>query len=183
MPQLVTPWRCLPTLSSFHPECFGTRAHSIDLGSLGSAVWPAASLAIFTPVELDESIVVDRMITYNGASAADSSDIGIYTEDGCRLASSGLTGRTGTNNIQIFTLTAAVRFGPGRFYLALSLNGTTGSVLRNNPTADICRSLGALQQDLSGEGVPGTLPALATFAAMAQAYIPAFWAVRKGFTV
>lgn len=173
----ITPWHVGESIGG------GLGASNVLFTGAASAAWPAASVAIFVPFLLPRRISVNAMFVSNGASASDSVDAGIYTADGRRLGSIGLQGRAGTNVVQVFSLTATTEFGPGKFYMAMALNGTTGSVVRGSLAAELGRGLGLMQQDLSGESVPGTLPATATMAAMAQAYVPVFGIRRTGFTI
>lgn len=173
----------MPTITPWHWESLHAplSIYGLNIVSAASAAWPAASVAIFAPFLLPRRISVDAMFANNGTSASDNIDLGVYTIDGRRLASLGPTGRTGTGVLQAFSMTT-FSLGPGRFYMAICLNGTTGSFVARAPTVSLGRAMGLMQQDLSGESVPGTLPAVATFATMAQAYLPVFGLRRAGFT-
>lgn len=184
MPAVVE--HVLPTITPWHFESLGADLSRLVVGGLSAAVsatWPASSLAIYVPFRLPRQISVDRMFTANGGTASNSIDVGIYTEDGRRLASKGLTGQSGTNALQLFSFSSVITCGPGVLYVALSMNGTSGTIARLAPTAQFLRTMGVAQEDLSGAGTPGTLPATATFDAMAQAYLPVFGLIRTGFTI
>lgn len=175
----------LPSLSPWHVESLGgglVPIGTLPLNSITGAAWPAASLALYVPFNIPRLTSFDRMYTHNGATAADSVDVGIYSLDGTRLTSKGLTAQAGTATLQFFTFASAILLPAGRYYMALALNGTTGTFLRGAFAAVQLGSLGVYQQDLAGESVPGTLPATATFAAMAQAYLPNFGLAQTGAT-
>lgn len=172
----ITPWH----LESLFPETVSTAG---NLAGAASAAWPASSLAMYVPFSLTQSISVDSMFTSNGTTASNSIDVGLYSADGRRLASKGLALQSGTSALQLFSFSAAIILGPGRFYMAISMNGTSGTLISRSPTAIFLQHMGVAQEDLSGAGTPGTLPATATFATMAQAYLPVFGLIRTGFTI
>lgn len=99
------------------------------LSSLASAINPVTSTAYFVPFCLGHPVSVSRVFSINGTTAQGSIDVGIYDEDGTYIISSGSTTQTGTSNLQFVTITNTV-IGPGRFYLAVSLNTTQGTILR-----------------------------------------------------
>lgn len=178
----------LPTITPFHVDSYGLGAVVSGMANIdaASATYPSASIALFYPFVIAPNVSVsfDRMFTWNGAAISDSIDLGIYTPDGLRLRSVGLTAQSGSANVlQIFTLSGALMLGPGPYYLAICMNGTTGTFFRRNPVATTLQAFGAAQVDLTGESTPGTLPATVTLAAMAQAYVPVFGIIRTGFTV
>lgn len=185
-----TPYlECFPTLSSLHHDAIGSEANRWSLlggGSFNSAAWYAASLAVYVPFRLFAPTIFDRMFTYNGGTAGNSLDLGVYDSSLIRRASMGLAVQSGTNGLQIRTFGADLVLGPGRYFMALSMNGTTGTFFVNTtspPVAGVYRCMGLFEQSLSGESTPGTLPATAAVTAYARTTFPWFGLVRKGFTI
>lgn len=182
----VVPLEMGPTLTPWSPESLGGELamHANSSANPATAAYIAASRALFVPFRVNKNTSYDRMYTMNGTTASDSIDVGIYNEELVRLVSKGLTLQAGTSTLQLFSFAAAVTLGSGRYYMALCMNGTTGTIHRSNniPAQDL-RGFGIFQQDLSGEAVPGTLPATATPAAPGSAWMPNFGVVRTGFTI
>lgn len=175
----------LPTVTPWHHESLGGDLSAGSLGNISgtSATWPASSLALFVPFVLAVSTAITQAFTSNGAATGNSVDLGIYTADFRRLISTGLVTQSGTTALQLFTPLTTTVLGPGRFFMAMSVNGTTSAFISRTPTAGFLRAMGCFQADLSGEGTPGTLPATVTPAAVANAYLPVFGLVRLGATV
>lgn len=136
------------------------------LNDAASTVWPSANLALYVPILLSERVTVSQFFSYNGAAVGNNLDLGLYTEDGTRVLSTGSVAQSGTNTIQEFDVTDTA-VGPGVFFLAAACNGTTSTLFVANPDAEFLRMLGCFQQASAF-----ALPATATFAAMAQAYVP-----------
>lgn len=137
--------------------------------STASAAYPTASLAIFVPFVLAKPILVKKLWCYNGTAVSGNVDVGIYDEQGTRLCSSGSTAQAGTSTLQEFNITDTV-IGPGLFYLAIALDNTTGTLFRGTvTTVALLKQLGMFQQASAF-----ALPATATFATVANDYIPVF---------
>lgn len=162
---VIVPPAVLHTLSR---EAADTGSTGADLGS---AVWTAANRAIFVPFRLTRAKPVTKLFAHNGATASGNLDIGIYTIDGTRIVSTGSVAQSGTNVCQVIDITDTL-LGDGDYYLALAMDGTTGTVFRAAPQATRLRTAGVLQQ---ASAFP--LPATATFAAVASAFLPFFGAL------
>ena len=135
--------------------------------SSASGGWPQSNRAIFVPFRLTSPFSVSTMWWENGATATGNVDIGIYTEDGTRLVSSGSTAQTGTNTTQSVTVTTT-QLGPGLFYLALALSSSSGTIFRNTGGGIQNQRVMGLAQQASAF----PLPATATLAVMTTAYLP-----------
>lgn len=133
--------------------------------NFAAAAWPAANRAIFVPFVLDVAELAQQMFWENGAVAG-TSDIGIYDELGNRLVSSGATTNAGT--IQVANI-ADTSLAPGVYYLALLASTvTTQTYWSGAVNVSALRAAGVRQQDVGA----ATLPATATFAALASSYLP-----------
>lgn len=165
------------TIHSFHPLSCGPALGSVGtnvLMSAASAAWPTANRALFVPCWLPSPIVVTQGFFLAGttSSGANNFDIGIYASDGAtRLVSSGSTAQSGSTSVLNVANIADTEVGPGLIYMALALN-STDHVFRGNPVALFTQAIGMQQQ-----AAAFALPASATFANPASAYVPVF-----GFT-
>ena len=162
----------LVTISPYSMEAIGQQVLSCagqGINAHASALWPSADLALFYPFVISQRCIAVLLWAYNGGTAAGSTDIGIYTEDGTRLVSIGPTAQAGTNVRQSFNITDTELF-PGRYYMALASSSGAATFFRSTMgDTNRNRTLGMFQQASAG-----TLPATATFAAVGQDYLPIF---------
>ena len=150
-----------------HTDAIGTTLATPKMNGTSSAVWPSANLAIFVPIQIGCAVTITVLVWNNGAAVSGNIDVGIYDAAGTRLVSSGSTAQSGTSVIQQVNITDTL-IGPGLYYWAMALDNTTGAVFRATAVnAEACRCMGLLQQ-----ATAFALPATATFASMAQNYIP-----------
>jgi len=134
---------------------------------LGSSTYPTANLALFIPFVLSMPVTAVKMFAYNGATVSGNIDLGLYDTTGIRLVSIGSTAQAGTGATQEFNITDT-NIGPGRFYLAVAMNNTTGTLYRGTMTnAAILQSTGMSQM-----ATAFPLPATATLAAVSVNYVP-----------
>src|SRR5688500_5012668 len=88
-----------PTITPFSgAQSIGTGLIAVTTGldTAASAAWPSANLALYVPILIPERITVDRFFSHNGAAVGDNLDLGLYTEDGTRVVSTGSTAQSGT---------------------------------------------------------------------------------------
>jgi hypothetical protein len=102
--------------------------------------------------------------------AGNNFDIGVYTEQGTKIASTTSTAQSGTSVIQATNVTDFV-LAPGTYYLAMAMNGTTGTVLQSSGiVAEQLRAVGFASQNAAF-----ALPATFTLVSPpASAIIPMF---------
>jgi hypothetical protein len=138
--------------------------------SLVSAAWPVANRAFFIPFTLLDTARFTHMFWMNGAAQAGNADVGVYSKDGTKLASTGSTATSGANAIQLIDVTDFTLF-PGQYYLAMCGGNTGGSFIRGQ-SGNSNRSVraGIAQQDVGAV----TLPANFTLASVLSDYIPLF---------
>lgn len=164
---IITPWSILDSIG----EPLAMIIAGIE--STASAAYPSANLAIYVPFMLAERATVTQMWCINGTTANSNIDVGVYASTaaggpGPRIISKGPTAQSGTSVFQAFDITDTV-LAPGIYYMAISCSATTGTFFAVAPNAEFLRAFGVLQQASAG-----TLPASATPATMAQAYLPVF---------
>lgn len=112
-------------------------------------------------------MVVAQLWVMNGATASGNLNLGLYDIAGTRLVVSGSTAQSGTSAVQLTNVTDT-SVGAGVYYVALVMDGTTGTAFRfAPPTAGLCACIGIAQQASAF-----SLPATATFASAANAYVP-----------
>lgn len=148
-------------------------ATASTVSALSSAAWPSANLAMYMPFALARPTLIVKLFCVNGATASGNVDMAIYDWAGTRLVSIGSTAQSGTNAVQEFNITDTW-LGPGKFYLAVAMDGTTGTLFRGQSTLQGNREAGWLQQASAF-----ALPANATFAANTTNYQPAIGATTR----
>lgn len=162
--------RLLP-LSTIHPyseESLGD-ALTVFGGTLFltvSGAWPSANTAIFIPFGIAAPIVVEKMFIHNGATVSGNVDVGIYDESGNRLVSSGSTAQAGVSALQVFDVTNTNLY-PGRYFLAVTFDNTTGTILVTSMPGTSQKSFGVLQRTLAFP-----LPVTVTFQASSLSPVP-----------
>ncbi len=165
----------LPNVT-IHPYTLESVGHEIQgLGgtlyaSLVSNNWPLANLAIYVPFCLSEEITVTHLWTANGTGVAGNIDIGIYSQGGARLCSTGSTAQSGTSTVQAIALGTPYLLGAGEFYLALAASSTSALFLSGTPVTSNRGKIAGFAEQTSA--LP--LPQPATFAAYTRTYIPLF---------
>lgn len=151
----------------------GTAAINAMLGqvvTVAGITW-VANLAVYIPIIVPTEFLVRRLFVIQGTSAsAANQDVGLYSEDGVRLASSGSTAKSGST-IQYTTLGTPLLLTPGRYYLAYA-NDTNNTLAVRAPTAaaviqDAGRLAGVLE-----EASAFPLPAAMTPVALAHQFYP-----------
>lgn len=165
-----SPKRHLPVISSWSPEALGIPLRvGASAGVPASSTWPAANRALFVPFTLASNYNMARIWWANGATANANIVAGIYTVGGTKLADTGSTAQAGTNVVQSAAL--ALYLTPGAYYMALLFSATTGTIFRTTATTvSIEQTMGMAQQAVGAT----SLPATASFATVATAFVPLF---------
>lgn len=146
------------------------------IGAAGSATWLNANLAIYVPFRLNHSIVAINMFAFNGATAATSTDLGVYDEYGVRLFHTGSTTQVTINSVTTIAITSTI-LGPGLFYMAMSQSGSSSTYFRSaSLTAQFSKVVGIATQQTAHP-----LPTVAVFATASAAYIPMFGLTVRSF--
>lgn len=136
-------------------------------GTFTSTTWPVANLAVYMPVRFTAPMLISQFWVHNGATATGNLDLGIYSEDGIKLGSTGSTAQSGTSVLQVIDVTD-FRIAAGIYYLAMSHSSTSGTAsMLGSIVANRGRLLGLMQE---ASALP--LPANATFAQLAQSVFP-----------
>ena len=157
----------ISSLHTFSDEAIGTAVVALTGGNTpAAAVWPAANDALFIPFALAQSVLLKRLFVINGATASGNVDAGLYADDGTRIVSSGSTAQSGTSAPQFFDITDII-ISPGRYYLAVAMDTTGGTLFRSNPSVIREQQIGMAKQ---ASAFP--LPATATFATVTALYLP-----------
>lgn len=149
-----------PLITLFSPESVGLLLRAATASFSTSVANPTANKAWYIPLVLRCPISVVQLFVANGGTAAGNFDVGIYTNDGVRLASLGSTAMSGTTVLQAASITP-LTIGPGLYYIGIASDSTTAQFLSFGPGAGAQaeRVLGIYQQT---SAFP--LPATATFA-------------------
>lgn len=159
-------WQYLSGINSFAGD-FGLTFGAIVGGSTpSSATFPASNDALLVPFYLHHSVVIKRLFCINGSAVSGNIDMGIYTQGGAKITSIGSTAQTGTTTIQVFNV-AEVLLGAGRYYIAVAMDNTTGTLFRSNISVARLQALG-----LAKQATAFALPASITFATVTALYLP-----------
>lgn len=131
--------------------------------------WPTANLAVYSPVSLSAPFTVSRFLLVNGVTTGNV-DLGLYSEDGKLLISTGSTARSGSNSIQYISVTPTP-FPAGKYYIAIVIASTSGSVnALNINNSFLIKSCGFLQEALGSNALPATMTPVAYTGASAIMY-------------
>ena len=148
-------------------EALGSRASTNAAAGFASATFPAANRAIGYPFTLSEPWVITTLWVCSGATVGTNNvDVGIYDVAGTRLISSGAELTANANALQLFDITDTL-LGVGKFFMAVSLNGTTDTLFRALVGATEKQALGMWQMASAH-----VLPATVTFANPGDTYVP-----------
>lgn len=168
------PMNYLPPLPTIHPwsmEALGAPSLQ-SLSNVASAVYVAASRAMFFPFHLDIPVTVTGGFCINGTVVSGNVDVGVYDGEQIpiKIVSSGSVAQSGTNALQSLSMGPTV-LGAGDFYLGICMDNATGTLFRGTSlSAAILRRYGAKQQV---SAFP--LPATSNFSNnVTNAYVPAF---------
>ncbi len=160
----VTPWSMLESVGS--KLMANNVAQSAD-SARTSTVWPSANLAIFIPFFLPIRMTLQNLFWTNGTVISGNVDCGIYTADGVRIASTGSTAQTGTSTGQFVSVTP-VSFGPGLYYLSLSVDNVTATIGGGtNGNLALMKTVGLAE---AASSFP--LPANVTLATISNDFVP-----------
>jgi hypothetical protein len=156
------------TITPWSMQSLGVPLYASGQGAPASQNFVTANLAVFVPFYVPEAVTITKLGWGNGAAVAGNLDAGIYGTAGTRLVSTGTTAQATTAVIQVVDVTDTT-LARGVYYLALSsdTSGATQKILAVLPAAGIPQSLGLLQM-----AAAFVLPASATFAKYASAFVP-----------
>jgi hypothetical protein len=160
-------WSYLTAISSVGGDLGITHSALTGGSTPSSGAFPASNDALFVPVVIKQTVLIKRLFSLNGATASGNIDVGIYSEDGSRIVSSGSTAQSGTSIPQFFDITDLV-ITPGRYYFAVAMNNTTGTLFR--VTTGVIARFQCL--GLAKQATAFALPATATFATITAVYFP-----------
>lgn len=159
-------WGYLASINTFTGDIGIVHAALGGGATPASATFPAANDAIFVPVTIEQTVLIKRLFSLNGATASGNIDVGIYSDSGGRIVSAGSTAQAGTSIPQFFDITDIV-ITPGRYYLAVAMNNTTGTLFRASTGIAKLQAMG-----LAKQATAFALPTSATFATVTAAYLP-----------
>lgn len=163
----------LSTFGSNSPA--GQYGNAFHTGAASSSTWPSANLALYYPLLVADRCTVYHMGIQVGTQAGNV-DVGIYDEALNLKVSAGSTA-VAAAGVQTFNIADTV-LTPGLYYLAMACSSATAAFVRMPHQGVEMRMFGAAQQAL------GALPlgSIATFAALAQNYLPALCAYTRSVT-
>jgi hypothetical protein len=161
--------RPLITINPWSRLSLGSEIDAGHPNTPATGAWPSANRALYIPFQLHTTETIVKAFVGNGGTASGNFDVGIYNAvTNARLVSSGSTAMSGTTTLQIVDI-ADTTLTPGYYYMALAVDNTTAQFTRITPDPNY---FGYLQ--LFQEASAFALPATATPAAAASAFIPFF---------
>lgn len=164
----------MPMITIWSPEACGTviaGAGGQSITSASSTAWPAANLAIFFPLKVQQLTTFTKMLLFCGSTvAATNVDGAIYDRTGVKLTSDVHAAQGSANTVQLLDWTD-LTLGPGLYYAALVLDTGTGTVFRATAGTVYTGAQAGLLEMASAY----PLPPVATFANYTTAdYLPVF---------
>ncbi len=165
---VIHPWDTMSILEQIN--ALGGAA----LNSLTSNAWPSGSLAVLFPFYLGQFMSVDCVYWINGATVAGQVDLGIYTEQGTKVYSTGPLLQSGVTSLQMTPVHPEVELGPGVYYLALVASSGTATFRSANNSL----STGSMAKVLGMAQAPAAYPLpqviTGTWRTLGQDQIPGF---------
>lgn len=143
----------LPTITWQSRESLGT----IQRATAASAAWPNANRALYVPFFIHSPFLVRRLFWLDGAVLSGNVDIGLYTEQGRRLVSSGSTAQSGgtINTIRALTLGTPLVLTPAIYYMAMACDNVTSQFMRSQVGA-VVHQIGGMAQQTAAFPLPAT---------------------------
>lgn len=144
-------------------------------GLIGTAqVWQTANRAVYVPFFVIDSYTVDLLFCWIHTSSGNL-DLGIYTEDGEKILSTGSTASPGTG-LRTFDVTNTT-LDKGVYYMAMSVDNITFASRRGTiDSAVVIRTSGCVEQ-LSAFPLPQT----AAFVIYTGTFVPPFGLTKRTF--
>lgn len=153
-------------VNAHHEWCVGSGMNAATgLALTTSTAYPAANRAIFIPFRVPHLVTAYQFAAGFGSTSGGNFDVGIYDCAGNRLVSSGATARSASTEM-VLNITDTV-LGKGLYYMAFALDGTNNVMGTNPSQPGLTKMLGLYQMSSAY-----TLPATATFEAVASSFIP-----------
>lgn len=164
-----------PIGAQYYSSCLSAitpLASAYLLGDPTSNAYTLANYGIFIPFRVMAPTRIGKMFCFNGATASGNIDLGIYSEDGVCLASTGGgTFQSGLNKFQIVLMNTPVRVSPGQFYyMALSIDNVTSTVFSFTGYSAILLSI----IGLAGKTSAFPLPATVALTSYSRVFLPVF---------
>jgi len=126
----------LDTIHSLSWESVGVSMFMRSATTIAGATlagWPTANWGCLIPFTLSRRTRFQRIFSLN-ATASGNIDLGIYDFNRNKLVSTGSTAMSGNSTIQAIAID--ITLGPGRYYMAVAIDNTTGGVMRWSPSGD-----------------------------------------------
>jgi hypothetical protein len=132
-----------------------------------SATWHSANRATFIPFRIPRATIVKELFYITGSASSGNIDMGIYTSDFTRIVSSGSTAQgASAQTVYILDITDTL-LERGTYYLAVAMDNTTGTMMRQNTSA-----AGGARLGMATMNTAFPLPATVTAVTPATGYMP-----------
>jgi hypothetical protein len=124
--------------------------------ALGTSAWPATRQIYYIPFAISEPFTIVKIFWINGTTSSGNVDAGVYDFAGTRLLNTGSTAQGTVSVVQEVDVTDTTLPGPARYYLALTLDNTTGTIQRTTCPAGFMGGIGVLTETTGSFGLPST---------------------------
>jgi hypothetical protein len=108
--------------------------------SIGGSSALTANQAYIYPFRIHVPELATKLLVANGSTVSGNIDIGIYDSELNKVISAGATVQAGTNSVQELTITATWLI-PGDYFMAFSINNTTGTIFRSSQADELAFAL------------------------------------------
>lgn len=132
-------------ISTFGPSSLGIELAGLASSAPATDTWPVADRSIYVPFVVESTFVAVKLWFCVGGTASGDYKMAIYRDDFVRLAVTTAATATAANTVEEQDITDTV-LQPGRYYLGLTNNGTTGTVIRTEPSVEFQKALGVCAQ-------------------------------------
>lgn len=156
-------------ISTAGAQGLGVPLSAMRAASTAYTAWPAANVALFVPFVVPEPVTVTKLWWANTSTVSGNLDIGLFSENGTLVVSSGSTAMATTNVAQTVDIADTV-LARGRWYLGLACDTTAANIYCFTPAAGICQALGVVRQTSAFPLASNANPAV--FAVTTHAFIP-----------
>ncbi len=123
----------------------------------GNLTW-VANLAVYVPFSLPFYYPAARIYWCNGGTASGNVDVGIYSQGGTRMYSSGSTAQSGTSQLQYVDFTDMI-LSPGKYYMGVVCSAATANLMYGSSAVAAAglALAGCLEEALGATTLPATM--------------------------
>ena len=172
-PKKSSPIDPLITVAPFMPCSMGGVVSV--LGQRSSQGFGAAPYSVFMPFRISRMYKFSSMFIYNGSVTSGNIDLGVFSEDGTLLVSTGSTAQGAVATVQKISVSETI-LTTGLYYMGLSCDNTSSKFYSQNSGIQFNVLIGAAEM---ANQFP--LPANITFATYSNNWVPMMGLTGRSF--